>query len=382
VTKLLNYNLNPDYFNINASNQLSPVFELKGLNSINNPIKINTTTKLLEFGYNTSVFWIDSSSRLRIRYITDGGFVENSGGMGIKLADTSLSLSTTGIKLNADAIYFDIGTSGLQPKFLCTGIDAGTPLSLNLSKLKLDINPDYFNINASNQLSPVFELKGLNTVNNPIKINTTTKLLEFGYSTNHFSIDGSNNLKFKYTTYGGIMEHSSGILIKLADTSLSLSTLGLQISTTYKSELQQIKTDTETFKTQAETAKTAAETARTEHKQQKQQQKQQKQQQKQQRLQQKQLEHKHKQQRQEQIQQKQEQIQQKQEQIQQKQEQIQQKQEQKQLEQMHKQLKQQQRQLKQQQKQLEQQQKQLEQQQKQLKHKQLHKQLQLHHRQQ
>jgi hypothetical protein len=261
VTKLLNYNLNPDYFNINASNQLSPVFELKGLNSINNPIKINTTTKLLEFGYNTSVFWIDSSSRLRIRYITDGGFVENSGGMGIKLADTSLSLSTTGIKLNADAIYFDIGTSGLQPKFLCTGIDAGTPLSLNLSKLKLDLNPDYFNVNASNQLSPVFELKGLNTVNNPIKINTTTKLLEFGYSTNHFSIDGSNNLKLKYTTYGGIMEHSSGILIKLADTSLSLSTLGLQISTTYKSELQQIKTDTETFKT------AAAETAKTQQKQ-------------------------------------------------------------------------------------------------------------------
>jgi hypothetical protein len=56
----------PDYFNINASNQLSPVFELKGLNTINNPIKLNTTTKLLEFGYSTSVFWIDSSSRLKL----------------------------------------------------------------------------------------------------------------------------------------------------------------------------------------------------------------------------------------------------------------------------------------------------------------------------
>jgi hypothetical protein len=34
--------------------------------------------------------------------------VENSGGMGIKLADNSLSSSTTGLKLDADAIYFDI----------------------------------------------------------------------------------------------------------------------------------------------------------------------------------------------------------------------------------------------------------------------------------
>ncbi len=57
--------------------------------------------------------------------------METSGGIGIKLEDTSLSLSATGIKLNADAICFDLGTSGLQPKFLCTGIDAGTPLSLN-----------------------------------------------------------------------------------------------------------------------------------------------------------------------------------------------------------------------------------------------------------
>ncbi len=43
----------------------------------------------------------------------------------------------------------------------------------------------------------------------------------------------------------------NGLQLQLADTSLSLSALGLQVSTTDKSELQQIKTDTETFKTQA-----------------------------------------------------------------------------------------------------------------------------------
>ena len=31
VTKLLDYNLNADYFNVNVSNQLSPVFEFKGI---------------------------------------------------------------------------------------------------------------------------------------------------------------------------------------------------------------------------------------------------------------------------------------------------------------------------------------------------------------
>ncbi len=31
ATSLLQNNLNPDYFKINVSNQLSPVFELKGL---------------------------------------------------------------------------------------------------------------------------------------------------------------------------------------------------------------------------------------------------------------------------------------------------------------------------------------------------------------
>jgi hypothetical protein len=117
--------------------------ELKGLNTINNPVKLNTT-KLSEFGYNTSVFWIDSSRRLRIRYITDGESVENSGGKGIKLADTSVSLSTLGLQVNADDIYFDIGTSGLQPKILCTGIDTGAPSSFKFVKTKIRIKSRLF----------------------------------------------------------------------------------------------------------------------------------------------------------------------------------------------------------------------------------------------
>ena len=46
TTKLLQYNLNPDYYNINVSNQLSPVLEFKGV-KLNNGLSIDSTTKLL-----------------------------------------------------------------------------------------------------------------------------------------------------------------------------------------------------------------------------------------------------------------------------------------------------------------------------------------------
>ncbi len=55
-----------------------------------------------------------------------------------------------------------------------------------------------------------------------------------------------------------------GLKIELADTSLSFSCLGLQVSSTYKSEFQKTETDIETFETQAQKAKTHAETAKTE----------------------------------------------------------------------------------------------------------------------
>ena len=44
---------------------------------------------------------------------------------------------------------------------------------------------------------------------------------------------------------------------KLADASLSLSTLGFQVSSTCKSAWQQLKPDTQAFKTQADSAETA-----------------------------------------------------------------------------------------------------------------------------
>ena len=58
------------------------------------------------------------------------------------------------------------------------------------------MNPDYFNINASNQLSPVFELKGIKT-NDFLKVDSTTKLLELTYNPYHFGLDGLNRLAFR-----------------------------------------------------------------------------------------------------------------------------------------------------------------------------------------
>ncbi len=51
TTELLQYNLNPDCFDINASDQLSPVFELKGVPSSNGngfKLSVDATTKLLK----------------------------------------------------------------------------------------------------------------------------------------------------------------------------------------------------------------------------------------------------------------------------------------------------------------------------------------------
>ena len=82
TTELLQYNIDPDYFNINASNQLSPVLEFKGIKT-NNFLKIDATTKLLELTFNPFHFGLDGMNRLAFRFKTDGGLVENSGGSGI-----------------------------------------------------------------------------------------------------------------------------------------------------------------------------------------------------------------------------------------------------------------------------------------------------------
>ena len=159
--------------------------------------------------------------------------------------------------------------------------------------LQLNLNSEYFNINASNQLSPVFELKGI-TTGQGLSFNATTKSLSFSVNNNQFFLNP--NLLIRLNGNGGIetlqsiglsiklsdnslscsssglqvnlgsglMTSINGLAVKLSDTSLDVSNLGLQVSTTYKSELQQLKNDTETFKTQAQTAKTGAETAKTE----------------------------------------------------------------------------------------------------------------------
>jgi len=61
TTKLLEYKLNSDYFNINASNQLSPVFELKGIQS-STGLSVDTTTKLLRFIINNFQFFIGGNN--------------------------------------------------------------------------------------------------------------------------------------------------------------------------------------------------------------------------------------------------------------------------------------------------------------------------------
>jgi hypothetical protein len=138
TTELLQYNINPDYFNINASNQLSPVFELKGVTSASG-LSIDTTTKLLKFTPNSNQFW--TNQHLLIRFNANGGIVDNITGIGnglqIKLADTSLSLSSSGLKLN---------------------IGQGLMISVNGVQVKYN---DTLQINASQELCTTFDCKGL-----------------------------------------------------------------------------------------------------------------------------------------------------------------------------------------------------------------------------
>ena len=55
TTKLLQYNLNPNYFDINGNNQLSPVLELKGV-KLGSGLSIDTTSKLLQYNLNPNYF--------------------------------------------------------------------------------------------------------------------------------------------------------------------------------------------------------------------------------------------------------------------------------------------------------------------------------------
>jgi hypothetical protein len=61
VTKLLDYNLNAECFNVNVGNQLSPVLEFKGIKH-NDGLSIDSTTKSLEFKYDSSNLTLDASN--------------------------------------------------------------------------------------------------------------------------------------------------------------------------------------------------------------------------------------------------------------------------------------------------------------------------------
>ena len=65
TTKLLQYNLNSDYYTINASNQLFPVLEFKGIKP-NNGLFIDSITKQLEFKYDTSNLTLDVNNKFKI----------------------------------------------------------------------------------------------------------------------------------------------------------------------------------------------------------------------------------------------------------------------------------------------------------------------------
>ncbi len=94
----LQYNMKPDYFNINVSNQLSPAWVLasKRLTS-GQGFPVDATTKILNFAHftvNTNQFFI--TPILFIGLNATGGIIDSiidvGSGLQIKLADTILLL--------------------------------------------------------------------------------------------------------------------------------------------------------------------------------------------------------------------------------------------------------------------------------------------------
>ena len=110
---------------------------------------MNTTTKLLSFTPSSNQFW--TNQNLMMRFNVNGGLTDNISGIGIglqiKLADASLTLSNL----------------GLSTTFNCVGVKANNGLSIDAGTklLQYNLNPDYYNINGSNHLSPVLEFKGV-----------------------------------------------------------------------------------------------------------------------------------------------------------------------------------------------------------------------------
>ncbi len=77
-----------------------------------------------------------------------------------------------------------------------------------------------------------FNCKGLKT-GSVLSLDTTTKLLDFKYDVNSFKVKINDELEIK--TGNSISTSVNGIIdVKIADTCLSSSLAGLQVSTTYK----------------------------------------------------------------------------------------------------------------------------------------------------
>ncbi len=60
----MDYSLNAEYYDINISNQLSPVLEFKGI-QLNNGLSTNSTAELLEFKYDSSNLTLYASNRFK-----------------------------------------------------------------------------------------------------------------------------------------------------------------------------------------------------------------------------------------------------------------------------------------------------------------------------
>ncbi len=139
----------------------------------------------------------------------------------------------------------------LKTKFDSNGVDDAEPLFIDFSTRKLRARYNYtLQVNASKELCTTFNCKGLKTCS-VLSLDSTTKLLDFKFDTNSFRVKVKYVLEFK--TGNSLSISINDVDVKIADTSLSSTIAGIQVSTTYKQESQQLKTDTQAFKTQAET---------------------------------------------------------------------------------------------------------------------------------
>ena len=242
--------------NWTAQKILNDYFVMKGVKSLH-CLDINNTSELLELHYDDLDFELGPAPYyyLKLKYPIHSVHPTQC---------LSIDSTTKQLEFNINTDYFDFESNTrrtLKPKFDANGVDDAGPLFIDFSTRKLRARyNDTLQVNASKELCTTFNCKGLKT-GSVLSLDSVTKLLDFKYDINSFKLKINDELESK--TGNSLSTSISGVDVKIADSSLSSSVLGIQISSTYKSELQQIKSDTENFKTQAQTAKTDAETAKT-----------------------------------------------------------------------------------------------------------------------